>query len=301
MQDSVNGIRKELSALVEIKRNDRNTYNMKRERLLRKYKIETKENLDQVIEELKQKVSAKTQRLFRYKKRQRQYYQKKMFRTDCKKFYNFFRHTNTNVKKAPRKEDIESFWRTIFGEKVWHNEEAYWIKNQHQQNSCMEWRPISETEVTMALQTTPNWKAPGRDQIPNFWLKQLMAKHKYLATLFNKLIEEDQTPEWLMAGVTLLIPKNNNTEKPKNYRPVTCLPTIYKLITSIISKQTQSYIDDQNLMPKEQKGCCRGSKGCKDQLLISKSILQECKCRKKNLCMAWIDYQKVLTGYHTVG
>jgi hypothetical protein len=33
---------------------------MKRRRLLRKYKVETKENLDQVIEELKQKVSAKT-------------------------------------------------------------------------------------------------------------------------------------------------------------------------------------------------------------------------------------------------
>jgi hypothetical protein len=105
-------------------------------------------------------------------------------------------------------------------------------------------------------------------------------------------MEEDQTREWLTAGVTLLIPKNENTEKPKNYRPITCLPTIYKLITSIISKWMQRYIDDQNLMPKEQKGCCRGSKGCKDQLLISKAILQESKCRKKHLCMVGIDYQK---------
>jgi len=53
----------------------------------------------------------------------------------------------------------------------------------------------------------------------------------------------------------------------------------------------QKYMDDENLMPKEQKGYCSGSKGCKDQLLISKTILQECKCRKKK-CMAWIDYQK---------
>ena len=30
----------------------------------------------------------------------------------------------------------------------------------------------------------------------------------------------------------------------------------------------------------------------KDQLLISKAILRECKSRKKNLSMAWIDYQK---------
>jgi len=45
----------------------------------------------------------------------------------------------------------------------------------------------------------------------------------------------------------------------------------------------QKYIDDENLMPKEQKGCCSGSKGCKDQLLISKAILQECKHREKNV------------------
>jgi hypothetical protein len=86
--------------------------------------------------------------------------------------------------------------------------------------------------------------------------------NNYLATLFSKLIEEDQTPEWLTAGVTLFIPKNENTEKLENYRPITCLPVIYKLITSLISKRMQRYIDDQNLMLKEQKGCCRGSKGC---------------------------------------
>jgi hypothetical protein len=127
----------------------------------------------------------------------------------------------------------------------------------------LEWSPISEREVTLELRTALNWKAPGRDQIPNFWLKQLTATHKYLAKLLNKLIEEQQTLEWLKAGVTLLIPKNENTEKPKNYRPITCLPTIYTLITPIISKRMQRYIDDQNLMSKELKGCCRGSKGYK--------------------------------------
>jgi len=95
------------------------------------------------------------------------------------------------------------------------------------------------------------------------------------------LIEEDQTPEWLTAGVTFLVPKNGNIENPKNYKPVTCLPNIYKHMTSIINKSMEKYIVDENLMPKEQKGCCSGSKGCKDQLLIPKIILQECKCRKK--------------------
>jgi len=156
----------------------------------------------------------------------------------------------------------------------------------------MEWSPVCKKYVAGALKTTLNWQAPGRDQIANFWLKQLTATHKHIAALFNKLIEEAQILEWLMAGVTFLIPKNKNTENPKNYRPVTCLPTIYKLITSIISRRMQKYMDDENLMPKEKKGCCSGSIICKDHLLISKAILRDCKCRKKNLCMAWIDYQR---------
>ena len=104
-------------------------------------------------------------------------------------------------------------------------------------------------KTTTTTTTTLNWKAPGRDQIPNFWLKQLTATHRHIAAIFNKLIEEDQIPEWLTAGVTFLIPENENTENPKNYRPVTCLPTMYKLITSVISRRMQKYMDDENFIP----------------------------------------------------
>jgi hypothetical protein len=56
----------------------------------------------------------------------------------------------------------------------------------------------------------------------------------------------------------------------------------------------QNYADYKNQMPKEQKGCCRGSRGCKDQLQKFKAILQGCKSMRKAFCMAWTDYQKVL-------
>jgi hypothetical protein len=62
IQGSINDIRKGLSTLVEIQRDKRKVMNIKRTRLLKKYNIEKKESLDQLIEELKQKVSAKTQR-----------------------------------------------------------------------------------------------------------------------------------------------------------------------------------------------------------------------------------------------
>jgi hypothetical protein len=84
----------------------------------------------------------------------------------------------------------------------------------------MEWSPISETEVAEVLSMTLNWKAPGRDQIANFLLKQLTATrtnaHTHTHTFsnpFNKLIEEGQIPDWLRTGITILIPKNENTER----------------------------------------------------------------------------------------
>ena len=116
-----------------------------------------------------------------------------------------------------------------------------------------------------------------------------------MAAIFNELIEEGPIPEWLTVGITFLIPKNENTEYPKNYRPVTCLLTIYKLLTSIISKRIQKYLDDKNLLPKEQKF------GCKDQLLLSKGILQDCKRRKKLRVWHGSTTVRFLTRCHIVG
>jgi len=85
---------------------------------------------------------------------------------------------------------------------------------------------------------------------------------------------------------------NNNNNNPivkklKDQR-ITCLPTTYKPTASIISKRIKKQSDGRNLVPKGQKGYCRGSNGYKDLLLISKAILQECKCRKKK-CMHGMD------------
>jgi hypothetical protein len=59
-------------------------------------------------------------------------------------------------------------------------------------------------------------------------------------------------------------------------------------------------MDNENLLPKEQKGYSSRTKGCTGQLLISKVILRECKNRTKRLSMAWIDYHKAFdSGPHS--
>jgi len=67
---------------------------------------------------------------------------------------------------------------------------------------------------------------------------------------------------------------------------------MYKNLTGIIAKRISTHLEEQSLLPAEQKGCHPGSKGCKDQLMISKAMYEDCRRRNKNLNNAWIDYQK---------
>ena len=61
-------------------------------------------------------------------------------------------------------------------------------------------------------------------------------------------------------------------------------------MTGVIAEVMYKHLE--GILPEEQKGSRRRSRGTKDQLLIDKAILKDCKRRHTNLAMAWIDYRK---------
>ena len=64
------------------------------------------------------------------------------------------------------------------------------------------------------------------------------------------------------------------------------------MLTSILTERSYTHITKYDILPEEQRGCVRNSYGCKDQLLINKTIIEDCKKKKRNLSMTWIDYTK---------
>ena len=287
-------MRGELSILTELQRGV-NVKGKACRTMKRKYKIE-KDNINTVKETIKQRMQLKAQRLRRYEKRNKFYRQNMIFKTDAKKFYREIGKETIMIDKTPSVEEMENFWRTIWSEEKEFNEQAEWIKNTEQQNEMknqQEWREISTDELKQALIRSHKWKSPGIDRIPNFWLNCISKGHNRLASLLSELVENPETaPEWMTEGVTYLLPKNKDTKNPKNYRPITCLTTTYKILTSILSERTYTFIENNEVFPLEQKGCKKGSYGCKDQLLINKMLLEHCKSKHRNMSMAWIDYKK---------
>ena len=53
-----------------------------------------------------------------------------------------------------------------------------------------------------------------------------------------------------------------------------------------------AHLDQEKLLPEEQKGCRKGSRGTNNLLYMDRAVLIEVKSRNKNLAMACIDYKK---------
>ena len=153
---------------------------------------------------------------------------------------------------------------------------------------------INEDKVKKQCCKMPNWKAPRHDGVQGFWIKRLDKMHKRIATQLNEILEgAKEITSWMTYGRAALCQKDpaiaNSVE---NFRLISCLQLMWKLLTGIISEDMYCFMENKNLLPGEQKGCRRKSMGTKDQLLLDKAILKDCRKRRTNLAMAWIDYRK---------
>ena len=70
----------------------------------------------------------------------------------------------------------------------------------------------------------------------------------------------------MAAGRTVLLLKDKSKgNEVSNYRPITCLPLMWKLLTSIVADEIYNHLVETDLLSEEQKGYCRNSRGTKDQ------------------------------------
>ena len=60
----------------------------------------------------------------------------------------------------------------------------------------------------------------------------------------------------------------------------------------MLSEKLNTHVESNGILPEEQKGCRRRSRGTKDQLHIDKAVIRKCKRRKTNLFISWIDFRK---------
>ena len=293
IEENIKQWRKDLSKLAEIERNGR--FDPCADRSLLKYQV-VERGVIQVTEELRQKVKAAAQKIKRFTERTKQYQQNRLFERDQKRFYQSLDQESSQRRLSPNCDEAKEFWSGIWKSGGSHNVSASWleeVKEKYQPIERQEGIHISEQDVTNALGKMAPWKAPGHDKVHAFWLKQFGSLHHRIATQLQQCVTNRNPTEWMTKGRTVLIMKDPaKGNVPSNFRPITCLPIMWKLLTSIISDHIYTHLSNNNLLQWEQKGCAKSSRGTKDHLLLDKAIMKDCKGRHTNLSMGWIDYRK---------
>ena len=151
--------------------------------------------------------------------------------------------------------------------------------------------PPSLTELQYAIRKLKLGKAPGIDSLPPEAFKAMYTTSKshllHLLTLYWTNPEWD-TKDWHSIILTL-IPKSGDLSDPNKWRPISLLPIMSKLLSSIIAKRLDDLLQHQGLP--EQSGFMSG-RGTADANAALKITLQNLRNQNTETYVLFIDLVK---------
>ena len=129
--------------------------------------------------------------------------------------------------------------------------------------------PTNDTEIIELI--TKN--SSGYDNLSNKLLKELPALIGLLTTLFNKSLIDGVFPETMKKADVVPLYKAKDLQESNNYRPISLLLTLSKLLEKIMYKRTYSFLESSGQIYKSQYGF-RTAHSCENAIceLVSEII-----------------------------
>ena len=261
LQTKIKELRKDFSQLEASK--DKGVSNFRHwERLERKYSIRGK-RMNVVVEELKQRIIAIAAKVRRYQGRVDSYIQNRLFENNQRQFCRELDQEEERCDDdQPVPEESKQFWGNIWSQSADHKKDAKWLQDMRSEVNVKKQDKIDITTGSLKkiLGRMPNWKSPGQDLVQGFWLKSFSSLHENVRLQLKECLDSGFVLSWLTRGRTSLLQKDKSKGNvASNYRPITCLPLMWKLLTGVIADQMYAHLD-QELLLEEQKGCRKGSR-----------------------------------------
>ena len=115
--------------------------------------------------------------------------------------------------------------------------------------------PMTQREIELLIKKLPSKTSSGHDQISNKLLKDLNESIlTLLELLFNKSLIEGIFPNAMKLADIVPLHKGQRADFKTNYRPISLLLTISKLLERIIYKRTYDFLNNNNLIFNSQYG-----------------------------------------------
>ena len=144
--------------------------------------------------------------------------------------------------------------KKIWSQSVDHKKDAKWLQCRRSEVNVKKQEKIDITTGSLKkiLGRMPNWKSPGPDLVQGFWLKNFSSLHEKVRLQLKECLDSGFVPSWFTRGRTSLLRKNKSRGNiASDYRPIACLPLMWKLLTSVIADKIYAHFDQEKLLPEE--------------------------------------------------
>ena len=116
-------------------------------------------------------------------------------------------------------------------------------------------QPVDVSTVILTVKALNDTKSVGSDGIPLKFIRDaLHVVAQYLTCIINTSIVTGVFPDAWKHAVVVPIFKNGDADNVSNYRPISLLPILSKILEKIIANQLTNYLEDKKLLSNSQHG-----------------------------------------------
>ena len=174
-----------------------------------------------------------------------------------------------------------------------------WYLTQIKQHSrSMYSTPTGPHEIRKIIMNLPLKRSSGFDNINNILLRELcdVLCHP-MSNLFNRSLNEGIFPNLMKLAEVVPLHKGSNKNVPGNYRPISLLITISKVLEKIMYKRTYQFLSQHDLIYKSQYGF-RSKHSCENAIQELLSNIIKARENNKHTLVVFLDLSKAFDTLH---
>lgn len=154
--------------------------------------------------------------------------------------------------------------------------------------------PLSRPrEIARIIKSMKQKKSPGHDKIRNILLKHLPRKGLVMLTnVINACLRNCYFPNFWKHALVCAIPKpGKDITLPGNYRPISLLPSMSKILERVILSRIEEHLIGHNVIPAQQFGFKRGH-STNHQLVRLTQYIRQSQSHGESAGMICLDVEK---------